>query len=85
MHINCRYLELLNACIFKSVYVLLNVRNGKKFKYPSIVFLSIYCIRLPNHSAGSYTDYFMAKLLFYYMLSEVEALSSENMCTKYRL
>ena len=36
-HFDSRYLELLNACILILVYMLLNVRNGINFKYPSIV------------------------------------------------
>ena len=40
MHFNCRYLGLLNACIFRLVYIVLNVRDEMKSKYSSIVFLS---------------------------------------------
>ena len=38
---DCRYLELLNACIIGLVLIVLNVRDGTESKYPSIVFLSI--------------------------------------------
>ena len=37
IHFDCRYLELLNACIFSLVFIVLNVRDGTKSKYPSIV------------------------------------------------
>ena len=41
MHFDCGYLELLNACIFGLVYIVLNVRDRTESKCPSIVFLSI--------------------------------------------
>ena len=42
MHFDCRYLELLTACIFILVYIVLNVRYVIESKYPSIVFPSIF-------------------------------------------
>ena len=38
---DCRYLELLNACILRLIYIVLNVRDGIESEYPSIVSLSI--------------------------------------------
>ena len=47
INFDCRYLELLNACIFSLVVIVLNVRDRNESKYPSIVFLSIFsCIKL---------------------------------------
>ena len=41
IHFDCRYLELLNACIFSLVFIVLNARDRNKSKYPSDVFLNI--------------------------------------------
>ena len=38
---DCRYMELLNACIIGLDFIVLNVRCGTESKYPSIVILSI--------------------------------------------
>ena len=42
VHFDCRYLELRNACTFRLVYIVLNVRDGIESKYTSIVFLIIF-------------------------------------------
>ena len=41
-HFDCRYLELRNACTINLVFIVLNVRDGTEYKYPSVVFLSIH-------------------------------------------
>ena len=38
MHFDCRYLELRNACILRLSYIVLNVRDGMEYNYPSVVF-----------------------------------------------
>ena len=71
MHFDSRYLELLNACIFKLIYVLLNVGNGIEFQYPSIVFLSTVKPVLRGHSKRR------TKLVFKtdYRLMKVESIA----------
>ena len=41
IHFDCRYLEIWKACIFRLVFIVLDVSYGTESKYPSIVFLSI--------------------------------------------
>ena len=38
IHFYCRYLEIWSACIISLVFIVLNVRDGTKSKYPSIIF-----------------------------------------------
>ena len=38
MHFECKYLELLNASIFRLVFSVLNVRDGLESKYPLMFF-----------------------------------------------
>ena len=40
---DCRYPELLNACIIGFAFIVINIRHGTESKYHSIVFLSIVC------------------------------------------
>ena len=48
IHFDCRYMEVRNACIISSVFIILNVRDGTESKYPSIVFQSILFILVIN-------------------------------------
>ena len=45
IHFGCRYLELWNACRISWISIVLNVRDGNKSIYPSIVFLSIFSLK----------------------------------------
>ena len=42
INFDCRHLELLTACIFSLLSIVLNVRNKIECKYPLIVFLGIH-------------------------------------------
>ena len=44
----------MKCCIISKVFIVLNDRDGTESKYPSFVFLSIYC---------SLTTFYMAPLL----------------------
>ena len=44
IHFDCKYLELWNACDISLGFIVLNVKDGTKYKYPSIVFLSIFIL-----------------------------------------
>ena len=54
---DCRYLELWNACIIGLVFIVLNVRDGTESKYPSIVFLSIFVLKILHPRYHVFIDF----------------------------